>query len=191
MQHSYGVGKADSMNRHQSQRGGALAGVLTAFLILAAMAVIGIFVAGMYVAENIHVEKSKTAKGETVTVDTPIGSMRVQERKKLDPKVIGVPVYPNAIRRDDDNHAASLDFSLGSNHKEFTVIAAEYTTDDSVEKVKEFYHHELPYWMITRKFDGNVHMEYTEDGYKRIIVISDKDGRTHIALASIGEPAAN
>ena len=123
------------MNRYRSQRGGVLAGVLAAFLILAALAVVGVFMAGMYVADNIHVEKTKNAKGETVQVDTPIGSMRVQEHKKLDPKLIGVPVYPNAVRH-DDNHAASVDFSFDSGHKEFTLLAAEYTTDDSLDKVK-------------------------------------------------------
>jgi hypothetical protein len=34
-------------------------------------------------------------------------------------------------------------------------------------------------------------MEYTEDGFKRIIAIHDQDGETRIGLASMGEPAAN
>ncbi len=179
------------MNRTISQRGGVLAGVLAAFLILAALAVVGVFLAGMYVAENIHVEKTRSDKGDTVQVDTPIGSMRVQEHKKLDPKLIGVPVYPNAIREDDDDHAASVDFSFDSGHKEFTILAANYSTADSIDQVKQFYHHELPHWMITERRTGRVHMEYTEDGYKRIIVISEKNGKTWIGLASMGEPASN
>jgi hypothetical protein len=124
-------------------------------------------------------------------VDTPIGSMRVQQHKKLDPKLIGVPVYPGAMREDEDGHAASIDFSFDSGHKEFTMLAAEYSTDDSLEKVKEYYHRELPHWMISQKRDGPFRMEYTEDGYKRIVVISEKQGKTWIGLASVGEPAAN
>lgn len=178
------------MNRNNSQRGGVLAGVLAAFLILSALAVVGVFMAGIYFADNIHVEKIRSEKGDTVRVDTPVGSLRVQERKKLDPKLIGVPVYPGAVR-EDENHAASIDFSFDSTHKEFTVLAADYSTDDSIDKVKEFYHRALPHWMISQKRDSNVHMEYTEDGYKRIIAITEKDGRTHIGLASLGEPAAN
>ncbi len=178
------------MNRNNSQRGGVVAGVLVAFLILGALAVVGVFMAGVYFADNIHVEKVKSETGDTVQVDTPVGSLRVQEHKKLDPKLIGVPVYPDAIR-EDDSHAASIDFSFDSTHKEFTVLAAEYSTDDSIDKVKEFYHHALPHWMISQKHDSNVHMEYTEDGYKRVIAITERDGRTHIGLASVGEPAAN
>lgn len=82
------------MKRNHSERGGVLAGILVAFLILAALAVAGVFMAGMYLADNIHVQKTRTTKGETVQVETPIGSMRVQQYQKLDPKVIGVPVYP-------------------------------------------------------------------------------------------------
>jgi hypothetical protein len=34
-------------------------------------------------------------------------------------------------------------------------------------------------------------MEYTEEGYKRIVSIREQDGQTRIGLASVGEPAAN
>jgi len=178
------------MKTNHSERGGVLAGVLVAILILAALAVVGVFMAGMYFAENIRVEKGKNAKGETVQVETPIGTMHVQQYQKLDPKVIGVPVYPGAVR-EDRNGAASFDFSFDSAHKEFTVLAAEYSTNDSVDQVKEFYHRQLPHWIISSRLRGGVKMEYTEDGYKRIIVIHDQDGQTRIGLASVGEPAAN
>jgi hypothetical protein len=61
------------MKRNHSQTGGVLAGVLVAVLILGALAVVGVFMAGMYFAENIHVEKKAGAHGDTVRVDTPIG----------------------------------------------------------------------------------------------------------------------
>src|ERR1700689_5475974 len=120
------------MNQNNSQRGGALAGILVAFLILGALAVVGVFMAGVYFADNIHVEKIRSERGDTVRVDTPVGSLRVQEHRKLDPKLIGVPVYPGAIR-EDNNHAASIDFSFDSTHKWFAVVAAEYSTDDSID----------------------------------------------------------
>jgi hypothetical protein len=178
------------MKPKQSERGGVLAGILAAFLILAALAVVGVFMAGMYLADNIHVEKTRSAKGETVRVETPIGSMRVQQYQRLDPKVIGVPVYPGAVRH-DHNGAASFDFSFDSGHKEFTFLAAEYSTNDSIDKVREFYHRELPHWIISQRLRGGVKMEYTEDGFKRIVAIHEQDGETRIGLASVGEPAAN
>jgi hypothetical protein len=185
------MGEGKTMPRNNSQSGGVLAGVLGAVLILAALAVFGVFMAGLYLADNIHVEKSRGANGDTVKVETPIGSMRVQGHRKLDPKLIGVPVYPGATREDSDGSGASIDFSSDSGHKEFTVLVAEYSTDDPFDKVKDFYHRELPHWMISHSHRGGLKMEYTEDGYKRIVAITERDGRTRIALASVGEPASN
>jgi len=179
------------MKRNHAQTGGVLAGVLVAVLILAALAVVGVFMAGMYFAENIHVEKTRGAHGETVKVDTPIGSMRVKAHQRLDPKLIGVPVYPGAIREDEHGGGASFEFDSDSTHRAFAVMAAEYSTDDSVDKVKEFYHRELPHWIFSKSRHGHLQMEYTEDGYKRIIAIHEEDGRTRIGLASVGEPASN
>jgi len=185
------MGEGKTMPRNNSRSGGVLAGVLVAVLVLAALAVFGVFMAGIYLADNIHVEKSRGANGDTVRVETPIGSMRVQEHRKLDPKLIGVPVYPGAIREDSDGRGASIDFSSDSGHKEFTVLVAEYSTDGSFDKVKDFYHRELPHWMISHSHHGGLKMEYTEDGYRRIVAITEKHGRTRIALASVGEPASN
>ena len=179
------------MNQCSSKKGGVLAGVLVAFLILGALVVAGVFLAGIYFAENIHVTKSEGAHGDTVEVETPIGSMRVQQHKKLDPKLIGVPVYPGAVREENDGGAVSFDFASEAGHKEFTLLAAEYSTEDSVDRVKDYYRHELPHWIISKSHHSKFEMHYTEDGYKRIIAITEKHGRTHIGLASMGEPASN
>ena len=179
------------MRRNNSQSGGVLAGVLAAILILAAFAVVGVFMAGIYVAENIHVKKSRGTDGETVNVETPIGSMRVREHRRLDPRLIGVPLYPGAARDDHDSHGASVDFSFDEDHKQFTFLGAEYTTGDPIDKVEDFYRRELPHWMISQSHHGGLKMEYTEDGYKRIVAITERDGRTRIAVASVGEPASN
>src|SRR5258707_123596 len=84
-----------------------------------------------------------------------------------------------------------VEFDSDSTHKEFTVMGAEYSTDDSIDKVKEFYHRELPHWMISKSRHGNLQMEFTEEGYKRIVSIHEQDGKTRIGLASVGEPASN
>jgi hypothetical protein len=179
------------MRRNHSQAGGVLAGVLMAFLILGALAVLGVFMAGIYLADNIHVQKTRGAHGDIVRVETPIGSMRVRGSERLDPKTIGVPVYPGAIREDEHGGGASFEFDFDSTHKEFSVLAAEYSTADSIDKVKEFYHLQLPHWIVSKSRHANWQMEYTEDGYKRFVAIHEQDGRTRIGLASVGEPASN
>jgi hypothetical protein len=57
--------------------------------------------------------------------------------------------------------------------------------------VTEFYRHQLPHWIVSEKRHGGLQMEYSEDGYKRFVAIRERDGRTRIGLASMGEPASN
>jgi hypothetical protein len=183
------LGSGTSM---QGNAGGALGALLMGLAVLAAAAVVGVMIAGWYVADNVRVETTATSRGETVRVETPLGSVNVQQRAGLDARHLGVPVYPGAIREDpDSNRLASFEIEFGSTHKEFSVIAAEYSSSDPVERVTEFYRKQLPHWIISKKKHNGLRMEYTEEGYRRIVAIREKQGRTHIGVASVGEPAAN
>jgi len=117
--------------------------------------------------------------------------MKIQPHQRLDPKAVGIPVYPGAVREDRDSNGASFEFDFDSSHKEFTVMGAEYSTSDSIDRVRAFYHQELPHWIISKARHGRFKMEYTENGYKRFVVLTERHGRTHIGLASVGEPASN
>jgi hypothetical protein len=178
------------MPRRAPEAGG-IVGLLIGLLALAGVALAAVFLFGVFVARSIHVERRETSAGESVRVETPVGTVQVRPRERLDPQRVGIPVYPGAIREDHDHNAASLEFDSDSTHKEFTVLGAEYSTSDSVERVREFYRKQLPHWMISKSRHGRLRMEYTENGYKRFIVIDEKHGRTHIGLASVGEPASN
>lgn len=175
------------MNRRHSQAGGALTGVLIALLALLAIAVAGIVAGGWYLAHNVRVRETRSGGGKTVAVQTPIGSIRVQEQARLDPAQAGLPVYPGARAEEVDSKSVSLELDFGSEHKELTIVAAEYATDDAVEKVVEFYRKELPHWIVSKR-QGRVRMEYSEKGHRRFIAISEKRGHTCIALAQVGEP---
>jgi hypothetical protein len=178
------------MSRRSPESGG-IVGFLVGLLALACVALVAVFLFGIFVARNVHVEHRQTASGETVRVETPVGSIQVKPHQRLDPKTVGIPIYPGAFREDNDGHAASFEFDSDSTHKEFTVLGAEYSTSDSVDKVRDFYSKELPHWIISKSRHGRFSMEYSESGYKRFVVIDEKHGRTHIALASVGEPASN
>jgi hypothetical protein len=183
--------------RRRSQAGGIL-GILMGLLALAAVAVACLVLVGLYVARNVRVEVARNVRenvgnraSETVLLDTPVGSMKIQPHQRLDPKAMGIPVYPGAVREDRDTNGASFEFDFNSSHKEFTVIGAEYSTSDSLDRVRNFYHQELPNWIISQSRRGHFKIEYTEDGYKRFVVLSERHGRTRIGLASVGEPASN
>jgi hypothetical protein len=175
--------------RCSPRHGGVVAGVLIGLLVLVVVVGAGLMLTGMYVAKNVKVIH-KDLHGEQTTVETPFGTLRVRERARLDPRQMGMPVYPGATRV-DDNKLASFEFDAGDTHKAISIAGAEFTTTDSFEEVRDFYRQELPHWMVAAKPNGGVQFEFTQGGYRKIIAIHHRDGETHIGLASIGEPAAN
>lgn len=175
--------------RHPHSRGGTLAGIMLTVLILAALAFAALVATGLYVAQNVRVT-ARSGDGDT-TVETPLGSVRVREGPRLDPALLGLPVYPGAEREPDSHKLASFHFDFGRTHKAFAVSAAEYRTSDSPDRVTQFYRDKLPHWMFSEKRHGGMQWELTEGGYKKIIAIHSEDGETRIGLASVGEPASN
>ncbi len=159
-----------------------LKNLLIALLVLVCLAVI----AGQYIARNVRVNSQDTANGERVRVETPFGSVHVDARKELSPDAIGVPIYPGADREKKDSGGANVDIDWGSGEKRISVAAAEYTTTDSPAKVREFYHSRLPGWRVEHQ-----QIVSFDNGRKRIISIKEQNGRTHIGIASVGEPAVN
>jgi len=179
---------SDNRRVHR-QDGGALAAIMLTILILGTLTIAGLLATGLYLVHNVRVIEG-TGRREA-TVETPFGDVHVRESAAFDPKRMGVPVYPGAVRRRDKHKIASVHLDFGDQHKEFSVVAAEYRTYDSVDKVVEFYHHELPHWMFSHERHGGMQLELTERGYRKMVAIYEDEGETRIALASMGEPASN
>lgn len=172
--------------RFKSSESGGILGILAGVLLVVVGIVLMIVIGGLHFARNVRVEHEGEGRDKLVKIETPAGSVRVRNIEGLDAKHMGVPVYPGATLKDDDSHAVTIEFDSGDEHKDLTTVAAVYKTDDSVDSVRRFYRKELPHWIITKKG-----FEYSEGGYKRFIVIHREHGETTIALASLGEPAAN
>ncbi len=80
----------------------------------------------------------KDKKNGKVDIRTPIANLKVDSSEKAADN--GIPVYPGAHLRpaeNGDNHSANI--SLGAAGFGLKVIAAEYESNDSPEKVKSFY----------------------------------------------------
>jgi len=175
--------------RQHHRRGGALAGIVLAMLVLGVLGLITLVSTGVYVADQISVSE-RDALGQT-TVETPFGSIRVRESDHISPEALGVPVYPGAVRDHDCRKLASFHLDFGHTHAAFAVAAATYRTSDSVERVTSYYRDRLPHWLISQKENGGVELSFTRHGYRRLVAICDDNGETRIALASMGEPASN
>ena len=107
--------------------------VATKVLLALIMASIAVLLA----ACSIHVD-DKDKKNEKVDIQTPFANLKVDTGDKAADS--GIPVYPGAHLRPEEhgnNHSANI--NIGAAGFGLKVIAAEYETDDSPEKVKSFY----------------------------------------------------
>lgn len=88
----------------------------------------------------------KDKKNEKVDIKTPFASLKVDSSEKSADN--GIPVYPGAHLRppdkDGDNHSANI--NLGAMGFGLKVIAAEYETSDSPDKVKAFYEDKMKHF---------------------------------------------
>lgn len=144
------------------------------------------------VVNTVKVRHRNGSNGDSVRIETPLGDVNIDARENLNPDTIGVPIYPGATR-EHGNHRGGGGVSFAfegvdGNRKNLSVAGAAYSTNDSAEKVREFYRSSLPNWTFTQRNGHGLKMEFSEGGYKRIIAIDEKNGNTHIGIASIGDP---
>jgi len=116
--------------------------------IMARRGFLAILIAGMVLlvgACSVSVD-DKDKKNEKVDIKTPFANLKVDSSEKAADN--GIPVYPGAHLRppdkDGDNHSANI--NLGAMGFGLKVIAAEYETDDSPEKVKAFYEDKMKHF---------------------------------------------
>ncbi len=168
------------------ERGGVVANVLAGLFVAGVLLLLGLFFVGWQLSKEVRVETRESGSGKTIRVQTPIGTIKVDAREKSDPSHLGIPVYPKAELSSEDAKSASVQLDLGDQHADLHVAAAVYYTNDPVGEVRDYYKKQVPHAIVTKRG-----LEYSEEGYKRIIVIERSSGRTRIALASFGEPASN
>jgi hypothetical protein len=171
-----------------ARRGGILSGLLFTFLMCVALAV----VAGMYIARNVRVETMHRHGGDDVSIDTPGGRLAIRAHEDLDPAAVGVPIYPGATRRKDSG-VATFEWSSadGKQEKGLAFAGASLFTQDDSQKVLAYYRSQLPNWMAVTDHDGSTRFELRKGGYRRMIIVHEKDGGTNIGIASVGDPASN
>ena len=88
----------------------------------------------------------KDKKNEKVDIKTPFANLKVDSSEKATDN--GIPVYPGAhlrpAEKDGDNHSANI--NIGAMGFGLKVIAAEYETNDSPDKVKAFYEDKMKHF---------------------------------------------
>jgi hypothetical protein len=88
---------------------------------------------------SLRVDHEKEGKSEKVEIETPVGGLKV--RTNIDPKDIGLSVYPNSRamekKHKDDDESANVNISTP--FFGLKVLAIKYESDDPPDKVLDFY----------------------------------------------------
>lgn len=91
---------------------------------------------------SVNVKKDEKGEEKKVDIETPMGGVHVNQ--DVDARDTGLPVYPGARpkpkQKDDDNGA---DVNLSFGRFGLKVVAIEFVSDDSPDKVAAFYRDKL------------------------------------------------
>lgn len=107
---------------------------------------------------SMNVDKEGEGHKKNVDIQTPFGGLKV--RTDVDPKDIGLPVYAGARRAPDDPHdSGSANVTLGIPGFGMKVIAARFESDDSSDKVLDFYRKEMKTYGSVTECKGNIDLK--------------------------------
>ena len=120
---------------------------------------------------NVNVNKDSEGQEKKVDIETPVGQLHVS--KAADVRDVGLPVYPGARRKEksDDGHESSANVNISSSLFGLKVVAIEYLSDDSPEKLIAYYTGQL------KKY-GNVLECHTGENHAGADVDPDDDDPT-------------
>ncbi len=106
-------------------------------LILGAAAVV------LLAACSVNVKKEKSGEDKDVDIRTPLGGIHVS--KGANPEDVGIPVYPGAHlkQKDTDGSDKSANVNISGFGFGLKVVALEYESNDSPEKIVTYYKDQL------------------------------------------------
>jgi len=91
---------------------------------------------------SINVKKDQNGQDKQVDISSPVGGIHVS--KGVNPEDVGIALYPGATRKEKGNgEDKSANVNLSSFGFGLKVVAMEYESKDSPEKVVAFYRDQL------------------------------------------------
>jgi hypothetical protein len=115
-------------------------------------------------------DKDQGNNNNKLDIDTPVGGLHVNEQ--ADVRDTGLTIYPGAKQKpksDDDSKSANVNIS--SSFFGLKVVAIEYESDDSPNKVINFYRDEL------KKFGNVVQCRTDKQGNDISVSLGDKGSK--------------
>ena len=173
---------------------GRLVAIVVAVIFgVAALGLIGVIAAGFFLFPRVHVNTVRDEQGRerSIRVETPFGRLRVERGSDVDPAHLGIPIYPGAGVVDKDTSGGRVQLDLDFAEQNLQVMAVTMETSDPFDKVVDFYREEAADFVFSRKANGSVEFIWKEGRLKKIVALRERNQKTRIALANIGEPEGN
>jgi hypothetical protein len=145
----------------------------TRFLVLA------VAIVSFLPACKINVKRDADEKDKKVDISTPIGGIHVS--KGIDPRELGLTIYPGARPKKDPENDKGANVHISSPYFGLKVVAQEYETDDSAEKLVTFYSDQLKKYGNVIECHGkwkgkDAHVNVSKDSSKKSHELTcDKD----------------
>jgi len=144
---------------------------------------------------SINVKKDAGDQEKKVDIETPIGGLHVS--KDVDAKEVGLAVYPGARakEKEDDGEENKANVNISSSFFGLKVVAIEYESDDSPEKITAFYKEQLKKYgdileCHTSKHGGHVNAEVKSDSdHNDDSKLSCEEGSGNTLELKVGTPS--
>jgi len=99
------------------------------------------------------IQKQGEGANKKVDIETPVGSIHVNTQ--VDPKDTGLAVYPGATRAEDEEHKHAANVTMDSSLFGVKVVAVKFHSDDSPEKLVDFYRGQVKAYGEVTECRGN------------------------------------
>ena len=154
-------------------------------IIIAVIIGLGILGVGAFSYFIYHVAKSShvTQEGDHVKVESPFGSVETSKDPDQTAKDLGVDIYPGS--QVQKNGSASVSF--GNMH----TIAANFVSDDSVDKVCSFYKSKFPNSTVTTSDQNRCTIVSTDQKNMITINVEPNGDSSKFQITSVSKKLAS
>lgn len=137
------------------------------------LGIVAAAIVGIQIARRTHVRH----EGDKVKVETPFGTVESNQDADEVARNLGVDVYPGARPMKNGSAIAAI----GG----MKTATASFETDDSPDKVADFYKNKFPNANLTQSGNSHYSIVQTNNGGALTISITPANGTTRINITNV------
>ena len=172
------------MPENKPRRDPSVIWILLGVMLLGGVLVFsGVFILARYLTNQVNLTvRDLRDGGKSVKIETPQGSLSVNG--EVTAEQLGLPLYPGARRAKPAGASLSIEVpATGA----VQIAAAEFETDDAIDKVADFYRRQLGPSAGKSRQSGHLQFLVKGEGRRKIVALREAGTAVRISLASLLE----